>query len=254
MKEVATLSRRIKKYREKISRNLPSSDSLHSPTICSKCDKEEEEKRENGKDQNDIGGRDSDDDDNGDSAYACQCEKIYEEDYLGGNKDEEGTLGVHCLESSMMNCYGLKSLHDYLQLPFLALKRDHFYHQMKHVEEEFNSADKSLHIALMPASKAVYNAFARSYDIRSRYCIVLCCVVLCCVVLCYVVLCCVVLCCAMLCCVLLCCAVLCCAVLCCAVLCCAVVWCGVVCCAVLSCAVLWCGVLCCAVLCCAVLS
>ena len=90
-----------------------------------------------------------------------------------GQGDEEGAAGVHCLESSMMNCYGLKSLHDYLQLPFLALKRDHFYHQMKHVEEEFNSADRALRIALLPASKAVYNAFARSYDSRARSCTVL---------------------------------------------------------------------------------
>lgn len=169
MKEVAALSRRIKKYRERISRDLPSSDPEHAPTICSNCDKEEEEKNGDGKDQNDIGDRDSDDDD----GYSCQCEKMYEEDSAGGNKDEEGSLGVHCLESSMMNCYGLKSLHDYLQLPFLALKRDHFYHQMKHVEEEFNSADRALRIALLPASKAVYNAFARSYDSRARSCTVL---------------------------------------------------------------------------------
>ena len=168
MREVAELSTRIKKYRERISRDLPF-DSQYIPTCCSNCEQVEKEKKECGKDQNIIGDRDRDSDDDVDDGFACQCEQMYVENSIEGNKDEEGSSGVHCLESSMMNCYGLKSLHDYLQLPFLALKRDHFYQQMRHVEEELNSADKSLRIALMPASKAVYNAFARSYEIRSRY-------------------------------------------------------------------------------------
>jgi hypothetical protein len=172
MREVAALTARIKKYRERISHNM-SADAPVTSITCAQCEKKEKDKLDRERDENRIGDDDEDDDDDW---RACLCDELYEEHSSGGQGQgdgqggEEGAAGVHCLESSMMNCYGLKSLHDYLQLPFLALKRDHFYHQMKHVEEEFNNADRALRIALLPASKAVYSAFARSYDSRARYC------------------------------------------------------------------------------------
>ena len=177
MREVAALTARIKKYRERISHNM-SADAQVTPVTCAHCEKAEKDKLDHERDENRIG---DDDEDYDDDWRACQCDEVYEKHSSGGHGhghgdgqgDEEGAAGVHCLESSMMNCYGLKSLHDYLQLPFLALKRDHFHHQMKRVEEEFNSADRALRLALLPASKAVYNAFARSYDSRARYCTVM---------------------------------------------------------------------------------
>jgi hypothetical protein len=86
----------------------------------------------------------------------------------GGEEEEEEGGGVHCLESSMVNCFGLKYLHEYLQVPFLRLKKDIFRKQLQCVEDELKQLDVTLRSALLPSEKDAYVTFVRTYENRVR--------------------------------------------------------------------------------------
>ena len=67
---------------------------------------------------------------------------------------------IHGFEVSMLNCYGLKELHHYLNLPFLSLKRDVLYEQLRRSAEDLLDAAKTLEI--VPELTA-YSEYANNY-------------------------------------------------------------------------------------------
>ena len=93
-----------------------------------------------------------------------------------GSSDEEsseenieGSPGVHILEISLRNCYGLRALHDYLKIPYLRLKRDLLQSQLERVEIDLKVQDKLLRKSLTSKDKDSYVTFVRTYESRIRY-------------------------------------------------------------------------------------
>ena len=82
--------------------------------------------------------------------------------------NEEDSPGVHILEISLRNCYGLRALHDYLKIPYLRLKRDLLQSQLLRVETELKDQDKLLRNSLIPKDKDSYATFVRTYESKMR--------------------------------------------------------------------------------------
>ena len=55
-----------------------------------------------------------------------------------------GTVHVHWFEASMLNCYGLKALHQYLTIPFLRMKQHSLLAQLRRSTEELQQGDLAL--------------------------------------------------------------------------------------------------------------
>ena len=54
------------------------------------------------------------------------------------------TVHVHWFEASMLNCYGLKALHQYLTIPFLRMKQHSLLAQLRRSTEELQQGDLAL--------------------------------------------------------------------------------------------------------------
>ena len=80
----------------------------------------------------------------------------------------ECSAGVHCLVTSMVNCYGLKNLHEYLQIPFLRVKKSFFTNQLLQTERALDRLDSSLRTQLLPSDKHSYSNFVAAYETRVR--------------------------------------------------------------------------------------
>lgn len=59
-------------------------------------------------------------------------------------RSEQGGGSVHCFEASLNNCFGLKVLYSYLNVPFLQLKQDVLLKQLAQCEEEAILADQEV--------------------------------------------------------------------------------------------------------------
>jgi hypothetical protein len=71
------------------------------------------------------------------------CDRVAER--LKELNSVEGSLKIHCFDVSMQNCYGLKLLYSYLNVPFLLLKKKALMNSLKGVEEEALMADNDVH-------------------------------------------------------------------------------------------------------------
>jgi hypothetical protein len=67
---------------------------------------------------------------------------------------------IHGFEASMLNCFGLKELHHYLNLPYLSLKRDILYEQLRRSADDLLYAAKTLEVSPENTS---YSDYASNY-------------------------------------------------------------------------------------------
>ena len=102
------------------------------------------------------------------SSSVSLCEE-HSSDEESSEENEEGSPGVHILEISLRNCYGLRALHDYLKIPYLRLKRDLLRSQLERVESDLKEQDKLLRTSLTSKDKNSYVTFVRTYESRMRY-------------------------------------------------------------------------------------
>lgn len=65
---------------------------------------------------------------------------------------------VRCIECSMKNCYGLKQLYTYLNLPYLRLKISNLKQQIKTIEEELSQAMEEVDINI---AESTYEQYVR---------------------------------------------------------------------------------------------
>jgi hypothetical protein len=80
-----------------------------------------------------------------------------------------GSTCVHWFEASMLNCFGLKCLHQYLNIPFLRMKQQSLLAQLRRSADELQQQDTALECVLREdATTSSYRQFVHLYDMKKR--------------------------------------------------------------------------------------
>ena len=83
----------------------------------------------------------------------------------GDNQEDVDIPAVHCFEVSMLNCYGLRELHQYLNLPFLRMKQQLLIEQLSRASGEMVSALNALEVGLVETK---YHEFASTFAVKQK--------------------------------------------------------------------------------------
>ncbi|KAL0484902.1 Rab-like protein [Acrasis kona] len=74
--------------------------------------------------------------------------------------------GIQCIETSAKNCYGLKQLYTYFNLPYLELKLDNLKRQIQTIEEERDACKEEVQLTIESSDYDTYIKYMK--DTRSR--------------------------------------------------------------------------------------
>ena len=103
------------------------------------------------------------------SSFSQEYSSEEDEDSLQEHSsDEEYSPGVHILETSMINCYGLKALHTYIRIPYLRMKKMIFLSQLKKIESDLKQQDRVLRSSLLTSDTEAYVTFVQKYENKIR--------------------------------------------------------------------------------------
>eukprot|EP01035_Chromulina_nebulosa_P022537 gene22537-29185_t len=83
-------------------------------------------------------------------------------------RSSDATEDIHCFETSMLNCFGLKELYQYLTIPFLKLKLSVTEEQLRRCRTDYLSVEAAFTKAYQTNKLDDYDNYVKNYESKRK--------------------------------------------------------------------------------------